>query len=112
MRSPDPAALNRKSGGTMKKLIAVALLFSVNAHADNYFYVEAGQYKNAGSNDWVGEFPTRFALGYAIEHEHLYIKAEAMHVSNINRGWPFNKKPETYMDGVGVTVGFKFGVTK
>lgn len=92
--------------------IAVAFWLILPSEADaaddTYFYAEITQSITIKTDDWVGDNPTKTAIGHAWMWEHTYVRAEVSHMSNIDRGRPFNNRPESNLDVVSVTFGLRW----
>lgn len=98
-------------------IILVVLSMSIrNARAEDghyapskYWFFEVTQsIKIRADEDWVGATPTSMAIGRAWVGKTWYLRAALHHQSNIARGFPFNNKPESWMETGGITLGVRW----
>jgi len=89
-------------------LLATGVLAACNVVAEDFFYIEIGVAKNLGDNGWVGDYPAHLSLGYVKEFKDTYIKFDATHISNLEKGRPFNNEYESYLDITGISFGLRF----
>lgn len=74
-----------------------------------YTYAEITVFHKLRDNDtWIGDTPTQISFGRRWHWDHVYTELELSHISNIDRGKPFNNLKESWMDLVGVTLGWRF----
>lgn len=88
--------------------LALLLIAATPASGENYFFGEIGTHKSLGSNGWHGNVPIRFTIGHEWAGQRAYVRAELTHVSNIDKGPPFNGQYESYLDLAGITIGWRF----
>lgn len=95
----------------MKLIIFMLLSFAVQAESYNYLEISQGIKIDTvlwKESNWNGKYPTAVSIGHHWDYKDIYFRAQFNHLSNIDRGAPFNDKSETWLDQVNVTMGIKF----
>ncbi len=108
------------AGAIIFSLGAAVILYSNSATAadldlggstwvqDKYWFFEISQMHTFRTDDWKGDSPTLLSLGRMWMGKKWYVKLHLMHASNLDRGGPFNDRPESYLDMGGATLGVRW----
>jgi len=92
-------------------IVAIGLtliLVGRESPAAEYVYSEVFVGAKLRTNDWSGDYPSGVEIGYHRDFGKWYGEVYLNHMSNLERGQPFNDRHETWVETAGLKFGWRF----